>query len=83
MCLHATRLLWSLSFSLRAEISHDITGTSIPHVTGLTSCLLLAESHELATCPSFLRDIHNDFHAGLGSTFLDMIMGVPEVDAVA
>ena len=39
--------------------------------------------HNTILCRSFLRDIHNDFHAGLGRTFLDMILGVPEVDEVA
>ena len=29
---------------------------------------------------SFLRDLHNDFHSGLGCTFMEMILGVPEVD---
>ena len=37
----------------------------------------------VAIDPSFLRDLHNDFHSGLSSTFLDMICGVPEVDAVS
>ena len=36
-------------------------------------------------CPivqlSFLRDIHNDFHSGLGATWLELVTGVPEVDA--
>ena len=39
-------------------------------------CKLEMQLHLL----SFLRDIHNDFHSGLGVTHLEMVLGIPEVD---
>ena len=43
----------------------------------LRAALLALYRYELL---SFLRDLHNDFHSGLGVTHVEMIMGIPEVD---
>ena len=37
---------------------------------------------QIISSPRFLRDIHNDFHDGLGTTYMEQILGVPEVDQV-
>ena len=37
-------------------------------------------SKPIAANLRYLRDLHNDYHAGLSCTFHEMICGVPEVD---